>query len=302
MHETIVSSSARRFAAPRRLILGAAFLLALSVWAVPRTPAATAQESKAAADVTAAAPAKAGGEGGGGKSVTINIGVKGEPDAAAGDEGGGADGAAKAGKTAEKLKGRVIVKDGGASIHFTDSPDREYASVGDFLHSEPELAIMIILVVAVVFLSPVLAIGLILLYRMRKVRLQNETMLKLAEKGIVTPAEAIEAVASGNMAMPARTDLPAAAGAGSVPLGERVAALRKSAAWSDLRKGILMGAIGMGLTLYSLFEDRSPNGLGLVLLFVGIGYVVLWWFEERQIAPRNGGAGTSPGAGAGGAS
>ena len=50
-----------------------------------------------------------------------------------------------------------------------------------------------------------------------------------------------------------------------------------------------MGAIGLGLTLYSLFEDRSPNGVGLVLLFLGIGYVVLWWFEERQMAPHGSG-------------
>jgi len=37
------------------------------------------------------------------------------------------------------------------------------------------------------------------------------------------------------------------------------------------------------------------------LLFVGIGFVVLWWFEERQIAPSNdvaprgGAAGGAPG-------
>ncbi len=296
MHESITSSSTPRPAAPRRLILATAFLLALSVWAAGETPPATAQGPKVAADVTAASPARAAGEGSG-KSVTINIGVKAEPDAAGADDGGAAEG-----KAGEKRESKVIVKDGGASIHFTGSPDREYASVREFLHAEPELATMVILVVTVVFLSPVLAIGLVLGYRVRKLRMQNETMLKLAEKGFVMPAEAIEAVASGSMAPPMRSDLAASSAAGSTALGERVAALRKQAAWSDLRKGIIMGAIGIGLTLFSAFDDRSPNAVGLVLLFVGIGYVVLWWFEQRSIAPRGGADGPSPGAGPGGAS
>jgi hypothetical protein len=47
----------------------------------------------------------------------------------------------------------------------------------------------------------------------------------------------------------------------------------------------VMGAIGLGLVFYSMLEDGSANALGLVLLFVGLGYIVLWYFEERQITP-----------------
>jgi hypothetical protein len=162
------------------------------------------------------------------------------------------------------------------------------------VHTEPTLAIMIIAIVAVVFLAPVFAIALILSYRMRKTRMQNETMLKLAEKGIVGPTEAIAAVAMGTM--PAQADAAArAAGVGAAV--ERAQHLRTRAAWSDLRKGIVMGAIGLGLTIFSVFDDRSPNAIGLVLLFVGIGYVVLWWFEQRQLAPRSDGDGNPPGPG-----
>ena len=48
-----------------------------------------------------------------------------------------------------------------------------------------------------------------------------------------------------------------------------------------------MGGVGLALSIYSLLDDREPNGLGLVLLFVGLGFVVLWWFEERHLAPSN---------------
>jgi uncharacterized membrane protein YpjA len=33
-----------------------------------------------------------------------------------------------------------------------------------------------------------------------------------------------------------------------------------------------------------MFDDRSPNWIGLVLLFLGIGYGFLWYFEDRQLA------------------
>ena len=140
---------------------------------------------------------------------------------------------------------------------------------------------MVVAIVTVVFLAPVLAIGLILWYRMRKARMLNETMLTLAEKGIVTPAAALEALSSGKQAAVVAT------AASTAPLYEQARQIRRRAAWSDLRKGVLMGGGGLALTLYSLLADREPNAIGLILLFVGIGFVVLWWFEQRQLAPSN---------------
>jgi hypothetical protein len=138
-----------------------------------------------------------------------------------------------------------------------------------------------------VFLSPVLAIALILWYRMRKARMLNETMLKLAEKGVVPPAEALGALAGNSTA-------PLAAAPSAAPIYEQAKQLRRHAVWSDLRKGVIAGGIGLGLTFYSMLDDGSPNGLGLVLLFVGIGYIVLWWFEERQFAAKGGAPGAPP--------
>lgn len=324
MPGSTVSPPTRPPAPPRRLILGTALALALVVWLAPKTPVAGAQEARPAADAAATvAPKPAAG--GDDRSVSIDIGIKGAPDAANADQvrdradatakGGknAADATAKDGKNAagatmkdekDPATGRrtITVVKNGKTVTVTGVPgDREFDSFSEILHTEPTLAIMIIAIVAVVFLAPVLAIALILGYRMRKARMQNETMLRLAEKGVVGPAEAIEAVAAGTMPARLQPDGAAAsAGGGAAPV-ERAKQIRQRAAWSDLRKGIVMGAIGLGLSLFSVLDDGTPNSLGLVLLFVGIGYGVLWWFEERQIAPRDGGGGPSSGAGPGGA-
>jgi hypothetical protein len=174
--------------------------------------------------------------------------------------------------------------------------DKEFDSVGEFVQHEPEIAGMVVAIVTVVFLSPVLIVALVLWYRMRKTRMLNETMLKLAEKGIVTSSDALEALAGGKQAAAVAT-----AAAAVAPLQEQAKQMRRRAAWSDLRKGVFTAGVGIALTLYSLFDDGSPNGLGLVLIFVGVGFLVLWWFEERQLAPLQTGA--SPGTGtSGGAS
>jgi hypothetical protein len=56
--------------------------------------------------------------------------------------------------------------------------------------------------------------------------------------------------------------------------------------WSDLRKGVIAGAVGLGFTFYSMLDDGSPNFVGLILLFVGLAYIVLWYFEDRQVAAQ----------------
>jgi len=158
-----------------------------------------------------------------------------------------------------------------------DGVDRNYDSFDQFLDRDPALAAMVLGIVFIVFLTPILIIGLITWYKMRKNRMQQEAMLKLAEKGIVPPAEAMAAIGAG------RVEPVLGAASATAPLAEQARALRKQAAWSDLRKGVLLGTVGLALTFYSLFDDRSPNWLGLVLLFVGIGYCVLWYFEDQQM-------------------
>lgn len=156
--------------------------------------------------------------------------------------------------------------------------DREYDSFDQFLDKDPALAALVLGIVFIVFLTPILIIALVIWYKMRKNRMQNDTMLKLAEKGIVPPADAMQAIGTG------RTEAAIGMAAATAPLAEQARAIRKAAAWSDLRKGVLLGAVGFALTFYSLLDDASANWFGLVLLFVGIGYCVLWYFEDREAA------------------
>ena len=282
--------------APRRLILGAALLLALAVCLPSKTLPARAQDTKPPVNAESpAVPAPAASDVK--RGIGINIATdpdKDSPKAAADKEP--AEPAPRS-TTVDSGNHTVTIKKGGKTITVTGLPnDREFDSVGQFARMEPALATMIVAIVAVIFLSPVFAIALILSYRMRKARMLNETMLKLAEKGIVPPAEALDAVTGNRSAGAAAAKGPST----TEPFYEQAKALRKRAAWSDLRKGVVMGAIGFGLTLFSMLDDGTPNSLGLVLLFVGIGYGVLWWFEQRQLSPSNGNSSGNAGPGTGG--
>ena len=167
---------------------------------------------------------------------------------------------------------RIVTKLGGH--------DREFESFEEMMQQAPWIAGMVVGIVSVVFLVPVLIVALLIWYRLRKNRMLNETMIKLAERGVVPPADALDALTSNRQA----AAMGAATAATTAPLIERAKLLRRGAAWSDLRKGVIMTAVGLGLTFYFLFDQGSASWLGLVLLFVGIGYCVLWYFEDQQIA------------------
>ncbi|MFO1323179.1 MAG: DUF6249 domain-containing protein [Burkholderiales bacterium] len=178
----------------------------------------------------------------------------------------------------------------GIKIDIDDS-DREYDSFDEFLDRDPALASMVLGIVFIVFLTPILIIALVIWYKMRKNRMQNETMLKLAEKGIVPPGAAMQAIGTG------RAEPVLDAAAARLPLTEQARLLRKEAAWSDLRKGVLLGAVGLAITFWSMINHGEANWFGLVLLFVGIGYCILWYFEDRQAAAAAAGPMPAPGPG-----
>lgn len=281
----------------RRLVLGGAFLAASLVAFLPEPPSARAAETSIVRELFLAqndvkAQAKAAAEAA--RDAAREAGNVAR-EAAAAAKAATRDAKRKA--LEAELDAETLEEDarGGRKKGITigvEGIDREYDSFDQFLDRDPALASMVLGIVFIVFLTPILMIALVIWYKVRKTRMQNETMLKLAERGIVPPGEALQAIGTGQAAS------AIGVAAAAAPLSEQARALRKQAAWSDLRKGVLMGTVGLALTFYSLFDDGSPNWLGLVLLFVGIGYCVLWYFEDQQVTAARA-AGPAPSAGPG---
>lgn len=164
-----------------------------------------------------------------------------------------------------------------AGLRFDSEEDFETIS-----ERMPWVIGLIYIVVGSIFLTPVVLLVGIVWYKLRKARLQNEAMLALAERGVVPPAQAAEALAAG--ASPASVAPPAY---------QQAIALRKRAVWSDLRKGVILSALGLALSFYELTSTGSSSWIGLVLLFVGAGYVALWWLEGRHLDQAKGSRGDS---------
>ena len=207
------------------------------------------------------------------------------PGKAAPDAGGNGDEADATGEDSAAIQGGhrgIVIEKGGKKIRIEGlGRDREYDSFEQFMHDAPWLAGMFFIATMAVFLVPLLIVALLVWYKLRKNRLANETMLKLAERGVVPPATAMDAVASGNAPAMAAAVEPTAD-----PAYNNARALRRRAVWSDLRKGVILAAIGVGLNFWSMLDDGTANGFGLILLFLGLGYCLLWFFEDRNAEPR----------------
>lgn len=296
----------------RRVILGIAFAIGLVVasWQQPTlvraadNPVADTPATNNATNAAAAAPAPANGP----ATTPAEVAANASPVA---PESGDKAGADKADATISISPHGVDVitrsEDGATSNKHIDvhrgrvevqgfGDDRVYDSFEQFMREAPGTALFAFLIVTVVFLVPLLAIALLVWYKIRRTRMQHEAMLKLAERGVVSPTAAMEALAGGaspaatmdSLARAAATSgaAPGAAAApGSAPLYEQARQLRRRTAWSDLRKGVILIAVGVGLSAYSMFDDGTPNGAGLILLFLGIGYCVLWYFQDRPVDP-----------------
>lgn len=272
----------------RRLVLGAALVAAVGAIAVTPpesaplvTPAYGQAPGKAAPPAANASAAKA---------------VPAPADATSPGASSGAPSAAADAAPAEppappaaKRKGHgatfgVTVDDDDDKIRISglDGDAHEYDSFGEFVHQQPWLAALFFVAAALVFLMPLLVIIVIVWYKMRKTRMLNETMLKLAEKGVVPPGEAMDAIGA------ARPQQAMAAGATTASLYARAQDIRARTVWSDLRRGIVLVAVGLAVQTCAMIEDGQASGIGLVLLFLGAGYVVLWYFEDRRdpVPPR----------------
>jgi len=176
------------------------------------------------------------------------------------------------------------------SARITINDDEDFDVFSSQMRRNPWIIGLIFLVVGSIFLTPVVLLIGIIWYKLRKTRLQSEAMIRLAEKGVVPPAQAADALANSS---------PLASAAPQIY--QQAIALRRRAAWSDLRKGIILGAIGIAFLSYEGGTGGGPSWIGLILLFLGLGYIILWWLEGRHLekAAAAGGAAT-PAAGGNG--
>ena len=169
--------------------------------------------------------------------------------------------------------------------------DDDFDSFNEALHTAPWVVGLAFLVAGSILLTPVFLLIGIIWYKLRKTRLQNEAVLKLAERGAMAPAQAVDAVMSGVTpeAAAASTAAPLAASAAARVYQQAVISRRRTV-WSDLRKGVILTAVGLAFVFYWMINSGSASWLGLVLMFLGLGYILLWWFEDRHLQRHETGA------------
>ena len=251
--------------------------------AAPPTASPDAASAAANADAAPASPASKSGKG-------MRIGISVDTDDA------DADTAKATGKDAQR--GDIVIEKKNKRIHVRGAGKKsDFDSFDELMTDEPTAA-MVVSIVAIIFLSPALIVGMVIWYRMRKARMLNETVLKLAERGALPPGEAVQALTMGQLPPGSAFTGPGAAAASGAAALAPMTEVRRAAIRSDLRKAIILAALGVAFTMHSTYDGGSPNVVGLILLFLGIGYGVLWWFESRQIdAAAQAMSPSTPGAG-----
>ncbi len=106
----------------------------------------------------------------------------------------------------------------------------------------------VIPIVAIIFgtAMPIVFAALVLWYQLRKTQRIHDLALRLAERGQPVPAELFT--------------------------GSR-------GPYSDLRRGLVLIGLGIGLSI-CLAQIEVPWAFGLIPLFMGIGYLLVWKLES----------------------
>lgn len=94
--------------------------------------------------------------------------------------------------------------------------------------------------------APLILIGLILYFKLRKMHILHDIAIALAEKGQALPPE---------LFLPPRD--------------------------SALRAGLILVGVGLALCLF-MWQVNAPWSIGLIPLFAGLGYLVSWKIEGAR--------------------
>ena len=100
-------------------------------------------------------------------------------------------------------------------------------------------------------IMPVTLVGIILWYRAHRNQLLHETALSLAEKGQPIPAELFV----------------------------------DSKPYSNLRRGVVLVMLGLGICLALHLYGMKFWAFGIIPLFTGAGYLIVWKIESGKRSP-----------------
>jgi hypothetical protein len=114
-------------------------------------------------------------------------------------------------------------------------------------------ALVPIVGILVSFGMPLLLVAIILYYKHRKARLTQETIVKLAEKGLAVPPELL------------------------VPAQSR---------FGSLKAGLMLVAVGIGLAIFQ-HDLGKPWTVGLIPGLIGVALLISWAIESRSKEPAS---------------
>lgn len=147
-------------------------------------------------------------------------------------------------------------------LHFTIGDSDEDTDLSGISHSSDEVPEMVVPIVAVVMMSvfgaPVLIVGLIMYFGFSRNRMMHKTIRMMVEKGQEVPAALL---------VPPPT------------------AVRQR---SDMRRGVVLMMVGIGLMLFFGAVNEWDNGawaIGVIPFVIGLGYLLVWKLEGKKDNP-----------------
>jgi Domain of unknown function (DUF6249) len=113
--------------------------------------------------------------------------------------------------------------------------------------------VVALLAVILIFGTPIIIVIAILIHKAKRTQRIHQTVIALAEKGLPIPPDLF-------------VDKPSADGT------------------SPLQKGVVLIAVGAGLTIFflSLPDRHAPWGVGMIPLLIGVGYLIVWKLEGKK--------------------
>jgi uncharacterized protein DUF6249 len=244
----LFSASHRQMKTMKALLLGGAVSCALALAIYAQTPAPTPETPTASPALTTAPSPALMATASPSASVSPSLSATASP----------------ANEFADKIKQRVERKFKHGKFALTiDDNDKAKAEVeSDHRDGDIPLAVLPIAIIAIltVFGFPVAIVAVIMFSNWAKSRSLHKTVRMMVEKGQPIP--------------PALLSTPAAVSA--------AAGLRP---WYDLRRGIVLMAVGVGVIMFfgiSAGWDEGVWALGLIPGLIGAGYILAWRLAYRE--------------------